>query len=128
MTEPAAQTGTRVRDHLANERTFLAWVRSSVSLMGFGVLIARLRYFFAAPGASLPASGSPPRSSLLGLAFVVVGLVSLLFATANYARTRRGIETGTYEPLGTAIYIISIVIFTLGAASVAYLIALTGHA
>lgn len=39
-----------VRDHLANERTFLAWVRTSISLLGFGV-----------------------RSTLLGLAFVTTG-------------------------------------------------------
>jgi len=128
VTEPSPQSSTRVRDHLANERTFLAWVRTSVSLMGFGVLIARLRYLFVALGTAAPKAGTPSHSSLLGLAFVIVGLVSLVFATANYTRTRRGIDTGTYEPLGTAIYIISIVIFALGAASVAYLIALTEHA
>ena len=32
------------RDQLANERTFLAWVRTSIALMGFGVLIACLRF------------------------------------------------------------------------------------
>lgn len=34
----------RARDHLANERTYLAWIRTAVSLMGFGVLIVKLRF------------------------------------------------------------------------------------
>ncbi|MEB3325609.1 MAG: DUF202 domain-containing protein, partial [Cyanobacteriota bacterium] len=33
----------RIRDHLANERTYLAWMRSGISLVGFGVLIVRIR-------------------------------------------------------------------------------------
>lgn len=33
----------RIRDHLANERTYLAWMRSGISLLGFGVLIVRIR-------------------------------------------------------------------------------------
>ena len=38
------QNSSRVRDHLANERTYLAWMRSAIALMGFGVVIVRLRY------------------------------------------------------------------------------------
>jgi putative membrane protein len=38
---------SRVRDHLANERTYLAWMRSAIALMGFGVVIVRLRHFQA---------------------------------------------------------------------------------
>jgi putative membrane protein len=33
----------RIRDHLANERTYLSWMRSAIALMGFGVLIVRIR-------------------------------------------------------------------------------------
>jgi putative membrane protein len=32
-----------IRDHLANERTYLAWMRSAIALIGFGVIIVRLR-------------------------------------------------------------------------------------
>jgi putative membrane protein len=39
------RNSSRIRDHLANERTYLAWMRSAIALMGFGVLIARLRMF-----------------------------------------------------------------------------------
>ncbi|MEB3124291.1 MAG: DUF202 domain-containing protein [Synechococcales bacterium] len=33
----------RIRDHLANERTYLSWMRSAIAFMGFGVVIVRLR-------------------------------------------------------------------------------------
>lgn len=38
--EPAAPTG-EVRDHLANERTMLAWVRTSIAIMALGFVVAR---------------------------------------------------------------------------------------
>ena len=41
-TERPARAPSWARDHLANERTLLAWVRTSVAFMGFGVAIAKL--------------------------------------------------------------------------------------
>ena len=40
----ASRNANSARDHLANERTYLAWIRTAVALMGFGVVIVRLRY------------------------------------------------------------------------------------
>ena len=112
------------RDHLANERTFLAWVRTSIALMGFGVVIAKLR-FLTVEG---PANASLPpgtRSTWLGLAFAVVGLLTLLFAAAHYERTRRAIEAGDYRASRRVLIAFAGVIFLLGLAAVLYLVALT---
>jgi putative membrane protein len=117
-----------VRDHLANERTFLAWVRTSVSLMGFGVVIARLRFLTLIAPTPPDPGASPARSTLLGLAFVAVGLLSLLFAAHNFYRTRRSIETGDFQPLGTLLLLFVIVLFALGIAAAVYLLSLAGHA
>lgn len=52
---PKQLNPNRIRDHLANECTYLPWMRSGVALMGFGVLIVRLRilgviyYVFTVP-------------------------------------------------------------------------------
>jgi len=35
----------RSREHLANERTFLAWIRTSIALMGFGFVIVKFTLF-----------------------------------------------------------------------------------
>lgn len=41
--KPVRRNPNRIRDHLANERTYLSWMRSAIALMGFDVLIVRLR-------------------------------------------------------------------------------------
>jgi hypothetical protein len=35
----------RVADHLANERTFLAWIRTSIGIMGFGFVVVKFSRF-----------------------------------------------------------------------------------
>lgn len=41
--QPRWRSSDRVRDHLANERTYLAWMRSGIALLGFGVVIRIIR-------------------------------------------------------------------------------------
>ena len=69
------RNSSRIRDHLANERTYLAWMRTAISLMGFGVVIVRLR-FFRPPIATTPGNGWK-----LGLIFSLVGLSTVLLST-----------------------------------------------
>lgn len=115
-----------VRDHLANERTLLAWVRTSIALMGFGVLIAKLRFLvLTTPQAVPPQAGA--RSTLLGLAFAGVGLLTLVFAAVHHEQTRRAIESGCYRPSGRVLVVFVSVLFLLGLASVGYLLALAPH-
>lgn len=54
------ENSSRVRDHLANERTYLAWMRTAVALIGCGILIGRLRYLLA------------PNLSGIGLGIIVI--------------------------------------------------------
>lgn len=83
----------RVRDHLANERTYLAWMRSGIALMGLGVVIVRLRILRPPLAPQAPGNGWK-----LGLAFSLVGLVMVLFSAQHYFQVRRDIEADTYEP------------------------------
>jgi hypothetical protein len=57
----------QLRDYLAEERTFLAWIRTGISLMGFGFVVARIGIFGDLTNLSqqLPAGLSP--SSRFGL-------------------------------------------------------------
>ncbi|HEY5336691.1 MAG TPA: DUF202 domain-containing protein [Rhizomicrobium sp.] len=48
------------RDHAANERTFLAWVRTSVALIGLGFLVERFDLFVAS---TAPASSAAKAAS-----------------------------------------------------------------
>lgn len=110
------------RDHLANERTFLAWFRTAISLLGFGILIAKLRFLEAGAGLAL---GAGIRSTRLGLAFAVGGLLTLALAAWQFYRTKRLIDRGEYQSPVQVILAFSAVAFALGLGSVVYLISIS---
>jgi putative membrane protein len=68
---------TRYSDHAANERTFLAWVRTAIAMMAFGFVIERFDLFlrYAAPLTAqqkiAPHGGAYANAA--GLAFIVLG-------------------------------------------------------
>ena len=66
----------RVTDHLANERTFLAYVRTSLSLMAFGFVIAKFAVLtHAVPGVQISASpGTVMSGHRLGIVFAALGV------------------------------------------------------
>ncbi len=85
----------RYRDHAANERTFLAWVRTAIAVMAFGFLIERFDLFlrYIAPQA---AQRQDPRNEAFanwaGLAFIVLGIAMIVVAGMRLARTAKDIE------------------------------------
>lgn len=113
--EKSKRTSDRVRDHLANERTYLAWMRSAIALMGFGVLIVRLRILRP------PMAPQPPGSGWkLGLAFSVVGLLTVLLSTQHYFAVRNGIDEDTYQPPDRWVIVSSLAIVLLGLGVIYY--------
>ena len=115
------------RDHLANERTFLAWVRTAIALISFGVVIARLRFLTVGlPGGTVnPHSGG--RATLLGIAFAATGVLTLAFAAFHHEQTRRAIEHGDYRATGRTVAVFAALIALLGAVSIVYLLTLAPH-
>jgi putative membrane protein len=88
------------RVYLAAERTFLAWVRTSVSLMGFGFLIARfsfwIREYELAGGIATPGRGGV--SSSLGFGMVCVGVFVCVMAAVRHRAYIRDLERGVGNP------------------------------
>ena len=88
------------RIYLAAERTFLAWIRTSVSLMGFGFLIARFTLFLRAyainsgPGAT----AQPMVSSWLGFGMVSVGVIVCVMAATRHRAYIQALERGVGNP------------------------------
>lgn len=105
----------RIRDHLANERTYLSWMRSGIALLGFGVLIVRIRILRPPLAPTAPGNGWK-----LGVAFSLVGLLSLALATWHYFEVRHDIEKDTYAPPDRWVALSSLVLISLGAFVVLY--------
>lgn len=112
------RSSSRVRDHLANERTYLAWMRTAISLMGFGVVIVRLRFF------KPPVTTTPGNGWKLGLIFSLVGLATVILSTYHYFAVRRDIDEDIYEPPDRWVLIFSLTITLLGAGVIYYVFTL----
>jgi len=102
----------RSRDHLANERTFLAWTRTALALMGFGAVLVRLRFLLP------PELQGHSHGAQLGLAFGLIGLTLVPLATASFLKTRRDLENNRFEPRLWLPIGFAIAVFLLGIAVV----------
>jgi putative membrane protein len=88
------------RVYLAAERTFLAWVRTAVSLMGFGFLIARFALFLRAYGMAPQATHGEPTavSSWVGVGMICVGVAVCVVAASRHRAYIRALERGVANP------------------------------
>ncbi|HET6431320.1 YidH family protein [Dyella sp.] len=95
----------RFSDHAANERTYLAWVRTAITVMAFGFLLERFDIFLAyashAAGTSLPKL-HVRASEWLGLALLVFGALLILVATLRFHRQRAAIDRDSSLPYRSA--------------------------
>jgi putative membrane protein len=91
---------TEVREHLANERTLLSWVRTGVGLISVGIVVERAGAFMSAGG-----RGSGMLSGLFGLALALLGCLTLVLGTLQFLRNRRRISRGEFMP-STVIYLV----------------------
>ena len=95
-------------DHAANERTFLAWVRTSIAVTAFGFLIERFDLFleFAsrASGNAEPQFRRSELGIIAGLILIIAGVVMVVLATLRFVRTAREIDRDRVVP-GTGTHI-----------------------
>ena len=107
----------RARDHLANERTFLAWMRTGVAVVVFGFAIGRfsiaIRQFSLMEGREVPTSGF---SVWLGMVAILAGVLLSIAGLVRYRQTRMQLDSGTFEPAGFVIDLVAwlTAIFGLG--------------
>jgi putative membrane protein len=99
-----------IRDHLANERTFLAYLRTSLSLLSIGISINRFSLYLLEK--SIGPAGSGERATLvgaeqLGVGMVVIGLVVLVYGIIRFSQMNREIEAQTYRPNIAAMWLLS---------------------
>jgi putative membrane protein len=99
-TPGAARPVDDPRVYLAAERTFLAWIRTSLALMGFGFLIARFALLFRITGLgdSMDRSRQRVVSPWLGFAMVCFGVVVSLVSVVRHRGYIRALESGQSNP------------------------------
>jgi putative membrane protein len=93
---------TVVREHLANERTLLSWVRTGVALISIGLVVERA----GALAGAAPRDASISASELFGLGLALLGVLTLVIGTVQFLRSRRRISSGTFVPAAAAYLIV----------------------
>lgn len=88
-----------VNEHLANERTLLAWVRTAVGIMAFGFVVVRFSLFTKQLSLLIGKDvGSSPKeyTSISGVILVVIGIIVLPLSYYSYKRTQEQLNEGKF--------------------------------
>ncbi|MDF2757753.1 MAG: putative rane protein [Thermomicrobiales bacterium] len=102
----AADRDSRARTHLANERTFLAWLRTGLSLVAVGLAAAGFLPVDLVPGV--------PYVRSFSILLVLSGTAMVMFGASRYLRAYKQIETGAFNPAGKEVVTIAALIAVLG--------------
>jgi putative membrane protein len=92
----------RYSDHAANERTFLAWVRTAIAVMAFGFVIERFDLFLKVAalqaGQSHLAVRGQSVANIAGLVFIVLGVAMVAIAAIRFRKTAKEIDAEETVP------------------------------
>src|SRR5437016_6736487 len=102
----------RASEHLDNERTFLAWVRTTVALISLGFVVSRLSPTLSAAGAT-NASRIFSRTQPVGIVLIVFGALVTVLAALRYDQVNRQIEAGMVKTDRGLVWIVTLTISSL---------------
>jgi uncharacterized membrane protein YidH (DUF202 family) len=115
----------KISDHLANERTFLAWVRTSLGLMGFGFVVVKFSIFVKqisiVVDRPIPTT-SHGYSSVMGIGLVAFGALIGILSFYRYRKIEKQISNPGYKPSGVLINLLAAAILLIGIFLVTYLV------
>lgn len=119
---------TSATDHLANERTFLAWIRTGIAIMAFGFVVVKFALFIKQinivlgegnKNVLLPSKGY---SAVIGIALVALGTITSILAFSRYKNIEKQLHEGTFFPSRTLSLLLTIAIIVMGILLVIYLL------
>ena len=121
----ASKPVTDLRVYLAQERTFLAWIRTGIALMGFGLVVAHFQLFADEPHIAQHTSGVDPHGPSLwfGTALVATGAAVNLISAWRYIRLVGEMSRGQFanRSLSRQGVIVALFLALLGMAMTIYL-------
>jgi putative membrane protein len=89
-TRPGSNAGADLRDYLAEERTFLAWIRTGLAVMALGFVVARFG----------PAAQPDQLSRWFGTALIAAGVAVNLVSTRRHTRLVAKLNHGQFVDHG----------------------------
>lgn len=112
------------REHLANERTFLAWIRTSIALMGFGFVIVKFVLFLKEISIYLKIEQSVTSgySAIVGIVMVLIGVTIALLAYFQYRSKEKQINNSEFKSSPLLILLITLILLVGGIVLISYLL------
>ncbi len=117
-----------IGDHLANERTFLAWIRTSIGIMAFGFVVVKFSLFIKQISLILGKENivqSRGYSAIVGIMLVAVGTVTAVLSYIRFKQTEKQLKAGFYHHSSLLITLLISFIFLVSIFLIAYLIKTT---
>jgi uncharacterized membrane protein YidH (DUF202 family) len=117
------------RVHMANERTFLAWIRTSIGIMAFGFVVEKFAlfirqasYFFGKSAGDITVPPSHRYSSILGVLLISLGTLMGVLSFIRYKKVEKQIDEDAYHPSLILDILLTLAILAIGIFLVIYLI------
>lgn len=114
-----------ISDHLANERTLLAWIRTSIGIMGFGFVVVKFSLFMKQLTIILGKQLIIPQkgySTFVGITLVAAGAFTSILAYLKYKKTEKQINENDYYNSSSFILILISFIFIISVVLIIYLL------
>ena len=123
--EPDPQSSeARTREHLANERTLLAWSRTAITFIALGFGVSRFDVFLRdlrqSRGGGQGAGAA--FSAAIGIVFVVAGLVTAAAGVVSFFQARAQIEAERFEARFWPHLVLASLMCAVGLALILYLV------
>ncbi len=121
MDDTTNHDAAKISDHMANERTYLAWIRTGITIIALGFVVAKFGLLLKEINPAVQVS-SFHLSSYIGIALVLVGGLMEILALERFRRNQERIKIGMYEPSAGIEAIISSGIFAVAIILIIYLV------
>jgi len=128
MEMPEDKMTARVRNrrvHMANERTFLAWIRTSIGVMAFGFVVEKFALFLKQVSYILGKEAQAPSrgySSTFGIFLIGLGALMGVLAFIRYKKVEKQIDEDTYQPSLILDVLLAMSVLAIGIFLIVYLI------
>ncbi len=112
------------REQLANERTFLAWIRTSIALMGFGFVIVKFNIFIKQISMLLDSKDTLPKvdSSFVGVIMIAIGILVALTAFFQFKKHEEQLRNNKFYSSSILLLLTTLILIIGGIILILYLL------
>ena len=121
----------RATEYLANERTFLAWIRTSIAIISLGFVVAKFSLWLGELAARLDPQMQTYRvgaSMPIGVTMMALGGVLAVLAAWRYHVVNRAIASGVVSADRGLVILVTVMVALLCVAMIVYMLLTAQHA